>query len=313
MKYIFGPVISRRLGASLGIDLVPYKTCTFDCIYCECGRTTNTTIERKPYIKAEDILGELRDCLKNVPELDYITLTGSGEPVLNSKIGFLIIEIKKVTKIPIAVLTNGSLLYFEDVRRELYNADLVIPSLDAAQQATFLKIDRPYKDLDINQIIQGLILFRKEFKGLLWLEIFFAKGINDRETEIDEMIKVAKRIKPDKIQLNTIDRPPAEDFARSLSNEELKNIYSKFINNDLPAEIIKSVPEESRIQISDNQDIKEQVINLIKRRPETAKHIADAFGVSINHINKVLKDLEKQGIITVTFPDNSKEAYYKMK
>ena len=313
MKYIFGPVVSRRLGVSLGLDLVPYKTCTFDCIYCECGKTTEKTIKRKPYIKTEDILEELNNYLKNASRLDYITITGSGEPTLNSEIGLLINEIKKITKIPIAVLTNSSLLYSEDVRKDLLNADLIIPSLDAVSQTTFLKINRPYIELNINQITDSLILFRKEFKGLIWLEIFFVKDINDRENETGELIRIIKKIKPDKIQLNTIDRPPAENSAKSLSSEEIENIFNKFVDNNLSAEIIKSVSDRNKIQISNNQDLKEQIINLIKRRPETAKHIANTFSTPISYINKVLKDLEEQDRIILVFQDDSKEAYYKIK
>ncbi len=162
LKYIFGPVISRRLGISLGLDIVPYKTCTFDCIYCESGTTTEKTIGRKPYIDSKEILNELGDYLKESPNLDYITITGSGEPTLNSEIGLLINEIKKISKVPVAVLTNSSLLYLPEVRKELLSADLVIPSLDAAGQGSFLKISRPPQELDLKKIIEGLILFGKE-------------------------------------------------------------------------------------------------------------------------------------------------------
>ena len=320
MKYIFGPVASRRLGISLGIDIVPYKTCTFNCIYCECGKTTNNSIERKPYIKAEKILKELQDYLKAAGELDYITLTGSGEPTLNSEIGLLIKEIKNITKVPIAVLTNGSLLYLPEVRKDLLSADLIIPSLDTISSTLFLKIDRPHEELNINQIIKGLIAFRKEFKGLIWLEIFFVKDINDRESEIEEMIRIIKKIKPDKIQLNTIDRPPTENLAEPCGREELELICKKFKNNELPAEIVESIEEKtgyhSGDDSSENQskfqysNIKEQIINLIKRRPETARHLADTFGVSINYVNKILQDMQKEKLITIAFPDNSNDAYY---
>ncbi len=313
LKYIFGPVISRRLGISLGLDIVPYKTCTFDCIYCESGTTTEKTIGRKPYIDSKEILNELGDYLKESPNLDYITITGSGEPTLNSEIGLLINEIKKISKVPVAVLTNSSLLYLPEVRKELLSADLVIPSLDAAGQGSFLKISRPPQELDLKKIIEGLILFGKEFKGKIWLEILFVKNINDTEEEVEGLIKIIKEVNPDKVQLNTIDRPPADKSALRVSNKDLEDICRKFKNNNLPAQIISSAGVRADIQISEHADLKEKIINLIKRRPETAGHIADTFGAQINNINKILKDLEEQNIVTITYPDNKNEPYYCIK
>ena len=313
MKYIFGPVISRRLGRSLGIDIVPYKICTFDCIYCECGSTTKKTIKRKLYIDSKDILIELGDYLKTAPDLDYITITGSGEPTLNSEIGLLINNIKKILKVPVAVLTNSSLLYLPEVRKELLSADLVIPSLDSAAQGSFLKINRPHQELDLKKIFKGLILFRKEFKGEIWLEILFAKNINDTEEEIERLIKIIKKVKPEKVQINTVDRPPADSSALPVSNKGLEDICKKFKKNNIPAEVISLAKGKADIQISEHVDLKEKIINLIKRRPETAVHIADAFGVQIYFVNKILKDLEEKNIVITTYPDNKNEPYYGIK
>lgn len=313
MRYIFGPVISRRLGVSLGIDVVPYKTCTFDCIYCECGRTTLKTIKRKPYIKARDIINELREYLTTAPGLDYITLTGSGEPLLNSGIRLIIKEIKRMTQIPVAVLTNGSLLYVSEVRKDLLSADLVIPSLDAVCKTSFLKIDRPRHGLDLVRIIKGLILFRKEFKGLIWLEIFFVKDMNDQQTQIKEIINIIKKIKPDRVQLNTVDRPPAEKFAHPLSNGEMQDICKRFIENGIPTEVIK--PGKKKINIRPrliNKNAKEQITDIIKRRPETARNLASILGLNINIITRILQDMEERKTAKKTFSNNSGKPYWSI-
>lgn len=311
MKYIFGPVVSRRLGVSLGLDLIPHKICTLDCIYCESGKTTNKTIKREPYIKAVDILKELKSCLKKIKNLDYITLTGSGEPTLNSEIGILINEIKQITDIPVAVLTNGTLLYLEKVRKDLLNADLIVPSLDAVQSETFLKIDRPHKHLNISEIIKGLIQFRKIFKGLIWLEIFFVQDINDQEIEIEKMIDTIKKIHPDKVQLNTIDRPPTESFAHPEEDKKLMDIYNKFLNHGINAEIIKPVKVKKGVLQPEQENIKKQIINLIKRRPETAQHISFYLSIQMPYVNKILRELEEGSIVQRVNLQN--KFYYKIK
>jgi len=184
-KYLFGPVPSRRLGMSLGVDLVPKKVCSLNCVYCEVGRTTTLTIERKEYIKYDKIIEELTNYFNNNPEPDYITFSGYGEPTLNIRIGDIIQFIKQNKPgIPIAILTNGTLLYDKKVRKELMDADVVLPSLDAATEKGFLKINRPPKTLTLEKYIQGLITFRKEYKGKIWLEIFILPNYNDSEKEL---------------------------------------------------------------------------------------------------------------------------------
>jgi len=179
-KYIFGPVPSRRLGRSLGVDLVPYKTCTFDCIYCDLGRTTRKTTSRQSYVPPEEIQGELEFSLSVLEKKpDYITLSGSGEPTLNTNIGEIIQRIKEITSIPIAILTNSSLFSLDEVRSDLSEADLVLPSLDAITPALFEYINRPALSLKIEEIISGLIQFRKQYRGQIWLEVLFCRGVND--------------------------------------------------------------------------------------------------------------------------------------
>lgn len=240
MKHIYGPVASRRLGLSLGVDIVPYKTCSFDCIYCQLGRATNKIIERKEYFPKEEILSDINEAIESkdinvrggkcVP-VEYITFSGSGEPTLNSGIGWLIREIKKITQVPVAVLTNGSTLYDKQVREDLMSADLVVPSLDAGNDEIFEKVNRPHPSINIDKIVTGLKAFCKEYKGKIWLEIMLVKNVNDSLENVELLKSRLKEIEPVKVQLNTVIRPPAEYFAHPLSVEELENIKESIGDN----------------------------------------------------------------------------------
>lgn len=228
MKYIYGPVKSRRLGLSLGMSIIPRKVCNFDCVYCQLGKTTNKTDERKEYVKVEDVIAELKEFLLGHKDessnLNYITLSGSGEPTLNIKIGELILEIKKISTLPIAVITNSSLLIDEKVRKALLNADLILPSLDAAVHDIFEKINQPLQNFKIEDIIEGLIRLRKEFRGKIWLEVMLVRGINDSLGHIKKLKEALTRINPDKIQLNSPVRTTTQDWVRPLERKALEKI-----------------------------------------------------------------------------------------
>ncbi|MCM8771292.1 MAG: radical SAM protein [Candidatus Omnitrophica bacterium] len=204
MRYIYGPLLSRRLGLSLGISPIPFKTCDFDCVYCQLGATLSKTKTRKEYVNKEEILSEIRQWLKDNPQtkINYITLSGSGEPTLNSRIGEIIQEIKNISSIPVAVITNSSFLIHPEVRRSLLVADLIIPSLSAVDQDVFQKINRPAEGVKVDEIINGLIDLRKEYKGKIWLEVMLVRGVNDDLRHIQKLNEVITRINPDKIQLN---------------------------------------------------------------------------------------------------------------
>lgn len=214
MKYIYGPVKSRRLGLSLGVSLTPYKICDFDCIYCQLGKTVDLTSERKEFIKIEEILTEFKSWLQNnlaeVKKLDYITISGSGEPTLNIRIGELIREIKKIAACRVAVITNASLLIDPQVRLELKSADLIVPSLDTVIPEIFQQIDRPHQNIKIGQVIDGLANLRKEFQGKIWLEVMLVRGVNDDLRQIKKLKEVVDKINPDKIQLNSPIRTTSE-------------------------------------------------------------------------------------------------------
>ncbi len=300
-KYLFGPVPSRRLGVSLGVDTIPYKTCTLDCVYCECGRTSNLTAERKEYINVDLIITELKNYLSENPAPDFITFSGSGEPTLNNKIGRIIDFVKNnYPNTKIAVLTNGTLLSLEEVRKTLSKADVVLPSLDAAIQTDFQKINRPSSDIKLNTYIDGLIKFRKEYNGEIWLEIFFAKDINDNKENILALRDAINMIKPDKIQLNTLDRPAADKGITPLSKDELTQIMKTLESENI--EIISKFKSRKEIR-SFRKDVEDMIIETIKRRPCTLRDLSNILGLHINEINKYLDVLEKEGKIETTIQD----------
>ncbi|OPX18492.1 hypothetical protein BXT86_00840 [candidate division WOR-3 bacterium 4484_100] len=285
-KYIYGPVPSRRLGLSLGIDIVPYKNCSFNCIYCQLGPTTNRTVKRGEYQPADKVLSDVEDFLKKGGRADYLTLSGSGEPTLHSRIGYIIDVLKQYSKIPIAVLTNGSLFHLEEVRKAIAGADIVLPTLSTADRETFKKIHRPAPELDIDQIIEGQIEFRQEFKGQIWLEVMLIKGLNDTSREIEGLREVIKNIDPDRIHLNTVVRPPAENYARPLDIEELNKIKEFF---GARCEVIAPFKREGERQYF--KEKKGVILELIKRRPVTLDDIVSALGMVRNEVLKYLDQL----------------------
>ena len=294
-KHLFGPVPSRRLGMSLGIDLVPHKVCSLNCIYCECGSSTKLTIERKEYVPYNIVVKELGNYIENNPAPDYLTFSGSGEPTLNSRIGDIVQFIKQnIPKIPIAVLTNGTLLYQKEVRKELLDVDVVLPSLDAASDLTFRKINRPFHDLTIHQYIQGLVEFSSEFKGEIWLEVFIIPGYNDNTHELDLLKKAFKRINPDIIQVNTLDRPGVVSKIRAATRNELQHIVEYWQLENV--EIVAKSTARKEVQ-SFREDFETAILETIYRRPCTLKDLEEILGLHINEINKYLDVLESDGKI----------------
>ncbi len=291
MGCIFGPVPSRRLGRSLGVDLVPLKTCTYDCIYCQIGRTTNKTAERREWIPLDEVLCELRDSLDTKP--DYITFSGSGEPTLYSRLGELIAGIHGMTAIPVAVLTNGSLLWRPDVRADLAGAELVIPSLDAGTPSAFERVNRPCGDISFERMIDGLAAFGREYRGRLHLEVFILAGCTDAPGAVHRIARAAKEIGPDRVQLNTVTRPPAEDCAIGVSKEQLHEIAALF---DPPAEVIADfshAEDEAPFTAT-----RRQVLALLRRRPCSLDDIADGLGIHRNEAVKYVEMLTAEGVLT---------------
>jgi len=293
-QYVFGPVPSRRLGRSLGVDLVPFKTCTYDCIYCQLGQTTHKTVTRQEFFPVTDVLAAVRDRLNTVPKPDYITLSGSGEPTLYSRIEEVIAGIKQLTSIPLAVLTNGSLFWQPGVRRALLQADLVIPSLDAGNAALFAYVNRPHPSLSFRQVVEGLITFRKEYRGVIWLEVLLLAGITAIESEVRKLAQWIEQIKPDKVQLNTVTRPPAEDFAIPVTPEQMSRL-ARYIGGRV--EVIspcRDTPSESSFQAR-----RDEVLAMLKRRPCTLEDLVAGLGIHRNDALKYVQELLATGKIRV--------------
>ncbi|MCF8226390.1 MAG: radical SAM protein [Bacteroidales bacterium] len=291
-KYLFGPVPSRRLGISLGVDLVPRKVCSLDCIYCEVGKTTKLTTERREYIPYGKIKKELLHYFKNSPDPDYITFSGSGEPTLNSRLGDIILFIKEIRPdIPVAVLTNGTTLTDKTVREELLNADIVLPSLDAATQKVFDLINRPEKTLNIKQYVEGLVQFRQAYQGKIWLEVFILPGINNSDDELAKLKRHIERIGPDSIQLNTLDRPGTVENLVPADTFELSRIKKLLGNKNV--EIIASTEIRKEVK-SYRDDAATAILETIARRPCTLDDLKEILGLHISEINKYLDVLESE-------------------
>ncbi len=291
-KHIFGPVLSRRLGVSLGIDLVRHKVCTLDCIYCECGKTTDLTITRKETVRFSDVKKELDHFLLNNEAPDYITFSGSGEPTLNPCIGKVISYIKEKTPdIKIAVLTNATLFDDPDVHAALLKADRVVPSLDAVSKEAFERINRPDSRVDLSGMIAGMEQFSKEYCGELYLEIFILPGINDAPSDLLKLKRAVSRIKPDKVQINTLDRPGTRSDLQPATKKALENVIKQLDYS--PVEIIARVSEQTVFRAK-REDICAAILETIHRRPCTKQDLLNTLNVEKEALDQWIARLEQQ-------------------
>ena len=303
-KYLYGPVPSRRLGRSCGIDIMPFKVCTLDCVYCQLGKTTVKTIERKDYVPIEPVLAELKVKLAEGLEADFITISGSGEPTLNSWLGQLIDGIKKITNIPVAILTNGTLLYRPDVRADCAKADVVMPSLDAGDEKAFEEINRPHKDISIENLISGLCAFRDEFSGQIWLEVFFVEGMNADTEQIAKIKNIIKRIRPDKVQLNTVVRPATDPNIKRVDIEKLEAIAEELGKKcEVIADFSSSregpapIGRETKLNSCGIKTKAQEVLSMLKRRPCSLNDICSGLGIGRNEALKYISHLQSRGVI----------------
>jgi wyosine [tRNA(Phe)-imidazoG37] synthetase (radical SAM superfamily) len=295
-RHVYGPVPSRRLGRSLGVDLVPFKTCTYDCIYCQLGRTTCRTTDRKEYIPVHDIVPELQQKLAGRPSPDFVTLAGSGEPTLHSGIGQVIREIKRLTSIPVVVLTNGSLLWMPEVQEGLLDADLVIPSLDAGSERSFRRVNRPHPSIGFEKVVQGIGEFKARFQKRVWLEVFLVAGVTGLASEIAKIAAIAARIRPDRVQLNTVSRPPSEAFAHPVPVEQMDAFVGVFGGK---AEVICEGRVAESELLSSTAGTDDDILALLSRRPCTAEGVSAGLGLHIAEATKRLQSLTEQGRVLV--------------
>ncbi|MDD3146784.1 MAG: radical SAM protein [Candidatus Riflebacteria bacterium] len=301
-RHLFGPVPSRRFGRSLGIDQTPFKTCSYDCIFCQLGRTTRHTLQRENFIEVGEVIAEIDHWLKNDGKANQITLAGSGEPTLHAGFGEIVAHLKARTNIPVAILTNGSTLHLPEVRSAAAQADIVKISLSAWDQKSLEKVNRPAPGCTFEQMIHGEIQFRQEFKGQLWLEVFLIDGINAEVEEVQKIAAMSRQIKPDRIQLNTCVRPPAEEFAKAVGEARLRELAGVF----KPAAEVIAV-----YQARDTSEIKaseEAILEMLRRRPCTAGQIAEAFGMHLNEVAKFIGMLMGSSKIQAVHRDQ--DVYY---
>jgi wyosine [tRNA(Phe)-imidazoG37] synthetase (radical SAM superfamily) len=284
-KYLFGPVPSRRLGLSLGVDIVPLKTCTQNCLYCQLGIDAPQTLERRAYAPIAEVIDEIRQRIASGLKADHITLSGSGEPTLHADLGRLIDAIRQMTPIPIAVITNGSLLWRQDVRADCAKADVVLPSLDAGDAETFQKINQPHPEIHFERFIDGLALFRKEYSGQIWLEVFICEDINTSELSLKNIGNILDRIKPDKIQLNTAVRPTAHSHIRPVSRLKMDQISLQLGHG---AEVIADFPQEKSGLPTCTI---ESVLELLMRRPCSLRDLCASLGAKEDFIQQILAKL----------------------
>lgn len=298
-RYLFGPVPSRRLGRSLGIDVTPFKTCSFDCVFCQCGCTTHLDAKRAEFVLFEEVCAEMETWLREDGQADVITFAGSGEPTLYSRLGELIGFIKDRTKIPVMVLSNGTLLHRIAVRDELMRADRVKISLSAWDEESFRKINRPAPGLSFAQLLAGEREFRSEYSGELWMEVFLMEGVNASIDQVKKIAGFAAGIRPDRIHLNTAVRPPAEAGVMPVEKEKLESLARLF---SPPAEVIASFPAGAG---SSGALSAEKLIDLLRRHPATAEQLAQNFGVDPAVLRPLLDDPR---LVTETVGG---EIYYK--
>ena len=294
MKHLFGPVPSRRLGRSLGIDVIPHKTCTFDCIYCECGATTNKTCTRGEFFPLSDLLDELEGGLSEMrSKPDVVTLSGAGEPTLYARTGELIREAKRLSGLPVAVITNSSLLDRADVREELLEADIMLPSLDTTVEETFRQLNRPHEDCNLSSMVAGIETFLKQFRGRVLFEILLVDGFNTDDENLSGLSRITDRLHLDSIQINTAVRPGTEKDIGPLAPAELERIAVHFGPR---AEVIAGARTEAPSR--EDRAIRETIIALLRRRPCTPLDIRNALGIPVPETAKILERLVQEGIVS---------------
>jgi wyosine [tRNA(Phe)-imidazoG37] synthetase (radical SAM superfamily) len=293
MKYVFGPIPSRRLGRSLGIDPIPLKTCNWNCVYCQLGRTSELTNERRDYFPPDEIIEEVRTALQSydVGEIDWLTFAGSGEPTLHASLGHVVAELKEATNVPIAVITNGSLLYLPEVRAALMPADAVLPTLDAGSERLYQRIDRPARELTFARLMDGLIAFRQEFLGHFWLEVVLIQGMNDTAEALSDLADAVRRIAPDQVHINLPIRPPAVSSVEVPDDESVRRAC------DVLGSVAEVVcPIAVSIQVAGHRDLGEAICEMVRRHPMSREDLCGSLcEIAPEELDRLLQHLIASG------------------
>ena len=301
MAYVFGPIASRRLGVSLGVDLVKPKTCPLDCVYCESGATTKLTTVRREYVPFDEVIAELDAVLAQHPKLDFVTFSGSGEPTLNSRIGDVVSFVKtKYPEYPLCLLTNAMLFGDAKLLAEIAPVDLVGPSLDGSDAGEFLKINRPAAVFDFDKFVADLTRYTLNTKSRVNLELFIVPGINDSDASIARFVELVKKMRLDLVQLNTLDRPGTEKSVVPSSPENTGRFIAA-LSPVVPVEAVgvfryRAPRPGAAFTASEGQ---RRILDLITRRPATLPDLALALGQPESEVNKLLDDLFAAGKIGI--------------
>ena len=299
-RHLFGPVPSRRLGRSLGIDLVPHKVCTLDCVYCECGATTQRTLERRAWVSPDAVMAELESWLLSAgtaPLADYLTFSGAGEPTLHTDLGRIASWLAQRTNIPLALLTNGSLLDDPVLRSELAPFSLICPSLDAISEDVFQRINRPHPSLTAAGLVDALVVLRQDFPGQIWLEILLVDGENDTDAELDLLAGAIARIAPDRVQLNTASRPGTDARISAASDATLARALARFgpLASPVATFTAQAPPADMAPEPESTSELAEAILAVVRRRPETLARLAASLGQDEATLTRVADELEAQG------------------
>lgn len=274
-KHVFGPVPSRRLGVSLGVDLVTPKSCNMNCVFCECGATRELKLKRESFKDIDEVKNEILEAIKIVKP-DYITFSGSGEPTLSKDLGKIIEWIKSNLEIKVCVITNSLLLEDNEVVKELEKADLIMPTLNSVDNLIFKKINRPSAQIDVSQVMRGLENLSKKYKGKIYIESFIIEGLNDSNEHTKKMVAFLKNINFTKLQLNTLDRPGTENWVQPASYETMQRIKNKYLELGISnVEIVKEMKElDKKIEVNE-----ELLKNMKEKREYSEKDLKKIFKI----------------------------------
>ncbi len=270
--YAYGPVPSRRLGRSLGVSPIPHKTCSYNCIYCQLGQTGKLQVKRESFYPKEDILSDIGKVM-NFANADHITFVGDGEPTLCKDLGWLIRSCKNKWQIPVAVITNGSLFFMEDIRQDLKSSDVVLPTLDAGSEEVYRTLNRPHGSIGFEEMLQGQVDFRKEYPGKIWLEVMLVKGVNDSDESLLEIKEAIEQVKPDRIYISVPIRPPAKPGVRPPEPERIIRAHEI-----LGTALDLTDRESGEFGLDNFTDLRTTIIEICSRHPLREEQARDIEG-----------------------------------